>query len=95
MDKLSSNIIQHIYDYDNIHKIRFDKVLKQLTVHIYIYRCSECFKDWNKCFCYCNICRTYLRFCHQIFYDKNSVYDDDLNDIIQMGFELNMHYCLN
>ena len=89
MDKLPLTMIQHIYEYDNTFKIKFDKVLKQLTAHIYIYRCSECFKEWNNCFCYCKSCRTYLRFCHHIFVDKDSVYEDDMNDIIQMVFDLN------
>ena len=85
MDKLPIEVIRNIYEYDPTYNIKFDKVLNQLSAHIYIYRCSECFKELNKCFCYCKICRTYLRFCHQIFYDKDSVYEDDLNDIIQMG----------
>ena len=86
MDKLPSNTIQHMYEYDNTYNIEFDKVLKQLSAHCFIYRCSECFKKWNNCFCYCNICRTYLRFCHQIYFDQDSVYDDYLNDTIQLGF---------
>ena len=86
MEELPSTIIQLVYEYDPTFNIKFDKVLKQMTAHIYIYRCSECFKEWNSCFCYCKICRTYLRFCHQIVHDKDSVYEDDLNDIIQMGF---------
>ena len=86
MDNLPIGVIRQIYEYDSTSKIKFDQVLTQLTAHIYIYRCSECFKEWNKCFRYCKICRTSLRFCHQIFYDKDRVYEDDLNDIIQMGF---------
>ena len=50
MGKLPSNIIQHIYEYDLTYKIEFDKVLNQLSAHIFIYRCSECFKEWNNCF---------------------------------------------
>ena len=86
MDKLPIDVIRQIYEYDSTSKIKFDKVLTQLSAHIFIYRCSECFKEWNECFCYCKICRTYLRFCHQIFFDKDSVYEDDLNDIVQLGF---------
>ena len=86
MDNLPIEVIRQIYEFDSTYKIKFDKVLKQLAAHIYIYRCSECFKEWNKCFCYCKIGRTYPRFCNQIFYDKDSVYEDGLNDIIQMGF---------
>ena len=85
-DKLPSTIIQHVYEYGPTYKINFDKVLNQLSAHIFIYRCSECFKEWNSCFCYCKICRTYLRFCHQIYFDQGSVYENDLNDIIQLGF---------
>ena len=86
MDNLPSTIIQHIYEYDNAYNIKFDKVLTQFSAHIFIYRCSECFKEWNTCFCYCKICRTYLRFCHQIYYSQDSVYEDDMIDIIQLGF---------
>ena len=43
MDKLP-NIIQHIYEYDNTYKEKFDKVLKQLTAHCLIYNCRICFK---------------------------------------------------
>ena len=86
MDKLPSNIIQHIYEYDSTYKIRFDKVLTQLTAHCFIYRCCICCKVYNRCFCYCSVCRTYLRFCHQIYFDNESTYEDDLNDIVQLGF---------
>ena len=37
MDKLTSNIIQLIWDYDNTYDIKFDKVLKQLSAHCFIY----------------------------------------------------------
>ena len=40
MGKLHSNIIQHIYDYDNTYKIKFDKVLKQMMAHCFIYNCQ-------------------------------------------------------
>ena len=53
MDKLPSHKFRHIYEYDNTYKTRFGKVLNQLSAHIFTYRCSECFKEWNKCFCYC------------------------------------------
>ena len=86
MDNLPVEVIRKIYSYDSTYKIKFGKVLTQLSAHIFIYRCSECFKEWNKCFCYCKICRTYLRFCHQIYFGNESTYDDDLNDIVQLGF---------
>ena len=86
MDKLPGEVIRKIYEYGSTFKVKFDKVLAQLPAHIFIYRCSECFKPYNRCFCYCKICRTYLRFCHQLYFDKDSVYEDDLNDIVQVGF---------
>ena len=85
MDKLPSTIIQHIYEHDNAHKIKFDKVLKQLSAHCFIYNCHKCFKSWNNCYCYCLVCKTYITYCHQAFYDKVSTYEDDLNDVIQLG----------
>ena len=45
MDKLPSTIIQHIYEYGPTYNIKFDKVLKQLFAHCFIYRCSECLKN--------------------------------------------------
>ena len=86
MDKLPSTIVQHIYEYDNTYNIKFDKVLKQLTAHCCIYRCCMCCKPYNKCYCYCQVCKTYLKLCHQIYYDKESTYEDDFNDVIQLGF---------
>ena len=86
MDKLPSTIIQHIYEYDNTYKIKFDKVLKQLSAHCFIYRCHICFKECNKCFCYCQVCKTYLKLCQQFFYDEYSTYEDELTGVIQLGF---------
>ena len=40
MDKLTPTIIQHICEYDNTYTIKFDKVLKQLSAHCFIYRCG-------------------------------------------------------
>ena len=85
MDKLHSNIIQLIYEYDNTYKIKFGKVLTQLSAHCFIYNCQICFKEWGNCFCYCQNYRTYLRFCHQIYDSKGSVYENDLNDIIALS----------
>ena len=39
MDKLPSKIIQHIYEYDPTYKIKFDKVLIQLSAHCFTYNC--------------------------------------------------------
>ena len=85
MDKLPSNIIQHIYEYANIYKIKFYKVLKQLSAHCFIYRCRICFNEWDNCYCYCVNCRTYLRFCQQINYTQDSTYDDELENIIALS----------
>ena len=82
MDKLPIEVIRQIYEYDNTFKIKFDKVLKQLTAHCFIYRCHICFKEWDNCYCYCPNCRTYLKFCQQIYYTPNSTYEDDLKMII-------------
>ena len=86
MDKLSVEVIRNIYEYDSTFKVKFDKVLTQLSAHIFIYRCSGCCKEWNNCFCSCKFCRTHLRFCHQMYFDKDSVYENGLNDIVQLGF---------
>ena len=85
MDKLQSNIIQHIYEYENTYKIKFDKVLKQLSAHCFIYNCHTCFKPWNNCCCYCSVCKTYLKFGQQIYYDELSTYEDELENIIVLS----------
>ena len=72
MDKLPSNIIQHIHEYDNTCKDKFGQVLAQLTAHCLIYHCRICFKPYNNCYCYCSRCKTYLKFCQQIYYDEMS-----------------------
>ena len=60
-------------------------VLKQLSAHCFIHRCRICFNEWDNCFCYCPNCRTYLRFCQQIYYTKDSTYEDELNMIIALS----------
>ena len=85
MDKLPIEIMIQIYEYDPTYKNKFDKVLKQLSAHCFICRCSECFKRWNNCLCYCVTCGTYLKFCRQIYVDQDSVYEDNLNGVIQLG----------
>ena len=75
IDKLPSTIIQHMYEYDDTYKIKVGKVLTQLSAHCFIYNCSECFKPYNRCVCYCVTCGTYLRFCRHIYYDQYSVYE--------------------
>ena len=44
MDKLPSTILQHIYEYDNTYKIKFDKVLKQLSDHCFTHNCQSWFQ---------------------------------------------------
>ena len=78
MDKLPSNIIQHIYEYDNTYKIKCDKVLKQMMAHCFINNCQICFKPYNNCCCYCAVCKTYLKSCQHIYYDELSTYEDEL-----------------
>ena len=86
MDNLPIEITRKIYEYDSTYREIFNRVLIQLRVNFYIYNCHLCCKPWNKCFCYCNVCRTYLKFCHQLYFDENSTYEDDLPDIIPLGF---------
>ena len=84
MNNLPIDIIRNIYEYDNTFKIEFDKVLKQLRCHFFIYTCHLCYRKWNDCFCYCKVCKTYLKYCHRLYYDENSTYEDDLPDIIPL-----------
>ena len=86
IDKLPIEVIRQMYGYGNTYKIKFDKILNQLSAHIYIYRCSECFKEWNKWFAAAKFAEPVLDFAITFFYDQGSVYEDDLNDIIQLGF---------
>ena len=85
IDTLPSTIVQHIYEYDNTYNIKFDEIMKQLSAHCFIYRCHKCFKPWNNCYCYCVVCNTYLKLCHQIYFDEQSTYDDDLEHIIALS----------
>ena len=50
-------VIVHIYKYDPTYKTHFDKVLKQLMAHCFIYNYHQCFKPWNNCYCYCKVCK--------------------------------------
>ena len=84
MDKLQIEVIRQIYEYDNTFKIKFDKVLKQLTAHCFIYNCRICFEPYSNCCCYCSVCKTYLKFC-QIYYDERSIYEDELEQIIALS----------
>ena len=57
MDKLPIEVIRQIYEYDSTFKIKFDKVLKQLMAHCFIYNCRICCKPYNNCCCYCSVCK--------------------------------------
>ena len=85
MDNLPIEITRKIYEYDPTYRELFDKVFVSLRVHCFIYRCQLCFKPYNQCFCYCVVCRTYLRFCHQIYFDENSMEEDMLEHVIPMS----------
>ena len=86
MDNLPIEITRKIYEYDSTYREIFNRVLIQLRVNFYIYNCHLCCKPSNKCFCYCNVCRTYLKFCKQIYFNQDSVYEDETPDIVQLGF---------
>ena len=55
-------------------------------MHCVIYRCSECYKPYNQCVCYCQTCGTYLRFCRQLYFKDGDMTEDDLVDIVGLGF---------
>ena len=85
MYNIPSTILQHIYEYGNTYKIRFDQVLKQLSAHCFIYNCHKCFKPWNNCYCYCVVCKAYLILCQQMYYDEMGTYEDELENIIVLS----------
>ena len=83
MDKVfPDEVIRNIYKHDSSYKGIFDKLLIQLNMHCFIYRCSECYKPYNQRVCYCKTCRTFLRFCRQLYFDQNSITEDDLEEIM-------------
>ena len=84
MDKLPFGIIRQIYSYDPTYKYIFDKVSISLKVHCFIYRCDQCCRHYNDCYCYCKTCETFLRFCKQLYFGSNSMTEDDLEDIVPM-----------
>ena len=87
MDKLfPEEVIRNIYSYNPTYKEHVDKVLKQMVAHCFIYSCHCCMNTWNNCFCYCKVCKTYLKYCHQIDYDEMSTNEDELAIIIPLGF---------
>ena len=85
VDKLPVGITRKIYEYDSTFKIEFDKVLKQLRCHFFLYNCHLCYRKWNDCFCYCKVCKTYLRFCKQLYFDENSMEEDMLENAIAIN----------
>ena len=85
MDRLHIEVIRTIYEYDSTYKIKFNKVLKQLSAHCFIYNCHKCFKPWDNCYCYCVVCKTYLKCCQQIYHDETSTYEDELDKIIALS----------
>ena len=60
-------------------------VLISLEMHCVIYICDKCCRHYNDCYCYCKTCRTVLRCCKQIYFDSNSMTEDDINDIVGLG----------
>ena len=85
MDNLPSAILQHIYEYDNTYTIKIGNILKQLSAHCFIHNCHICFKPWNNCYCYCVVCKTYLTFCHQTYFDEKGTYENELENIIALS----------
>ena len=85
MENLPIEITRKIYEYDRTYREQFDKTLRQLRCYCFIYRCGICFKPYNICYCYCTDCRTYLRFCKQIYYQPSDLEEDELENIIALN----------
>ena len=85
MDNLPVGVIRQIYSYDPVYKEQFDKVLLQLNIHCFVYRCYECFKPYNQCCCSCRTCRTNLRFGRQTYFQMGDMTEDDVEDIVGLG----------
>ena len=85
MGKLPTTIIQHMYEHENIYKDMFDKVLKQMTAHCFIQNSCKCFKPWNNCYCYCEVCKTYLNTAIKYFTMKC---EHDLAIVTLLGLSL-------
>ena len=49
--KLPTTLIQQICEYDPTYKDMFGQVLIQLNMHCFIYRCNECYRHYNNCYC--------------------------------------------
>ena len=85
MDNIPFEAIRQIYSYDPTYKYIICKVLISLNIHCLIYRCSECYKPYNQCVCYCQTCRTYLRLCKQLYFKDGDMTEADLEDIVGLG----------
>ena len=87
MDKIfPDDVIRNMYKYDPTYKKKHvDKVLKQMMAHCFVYNCHKCFKPWNNCYCYCKVCKVYLKYYQQIVYDEMSTYEYELAIIIPLG----------
>ena len=86
MNNLPTARIQHIDAYDSTYKDKFGKVSKKMTAHCFIHNCHKCFKPWSNCYCYCKVCKTYFKYCHQLCHDEMSTYEGDSAIIIPFGF---------
>ena len=87
MDQLPNEVARNIYQYGPTYREKLDQVLRQLSqlrCTCFIYRCPQRCLPWNNCYCYCPACRTYFRFCKQIYTDQLSNYEDELADFIPL-----------
>ena len=71
--------------YASTYNVKFDKVLLQMKMHWFMCRCSECFKPYNQCVCYCQTCGTCFRFCKQLYFKDGDMTEDDIIDIVGLG----------
>ena len=71
---LPVEILRNIYEYDSTYRDVFERSLMIIKVDFYLYKCVDCHKRWQKCNCYCKTCKTFKRFCQQIYYEE----DDDM-----------------
>ena len=81
---LPVEILRHIYEYDSTYRDEFERSLVRIKVDFYLYKCNDCHKRWQKCNCYCKTCKTYKRFCQQIYYDEGDEVEDTLSTWVHM-----------
>ena len=84
MGELPFEVRIQLYSFDPTYKDIGDKVLISSEVHCLIYRCDRCCRHYNDCYCYCETCRTFLRFCKQMDFDSKSMTEYDFEDIAPM-----------